>query len=142
MATFFFNDIHCTTHWPSAVTSVDLSNCYNRVAPPVCNIALQAFLSRHTSSQSIVSLFTIDEVFHKSRFWSTKGVLQKSLHPFFGIGQGAGSAPPGFLTMSTLMIMAYKSRSHGCQLHAMWTTLALMLAAILFVDDSGFLHCG
>ena len=65
-----------------------------------------------------------------------------SAHPFMGIGQGAGSSPGGFSTISTLMISAYKSKGHGCQLHAIWTTLALMLAAILFVDDSDLLHRG
>jgi len=57
-----------------------------------------------------------------------------------GLGQGNGAAPPGFLAVSTLMINVYRRLGHGTEFVCAWSRDALMLAAVLYVDNSDLLH--
>jgi len=59
-----------------------------------------------------------------------------------GPAEGNGAAPSGFLTVSTIMIGAYKKLGHGtnyCYIGA-WIRDAFFLAGALFVDDIDLLH--
>jgi hypothetical protein len=60
--------------------------------------------------------------------------------PSMGLGQGNGMAPPGFNTVSTIMINGYKSLGHGVELSSAWSGIIFFLAAVIFFDNSDLLH--
>ena len=55
-----------------------------------------------------------------------------------GLSQGAGSAPPSYLAVSTVAITAYKKKNF--HLISAITGCLLSLVAALFVDDTGQFH--
>jgi hypothetical protein len=59
---------------------------------------------------------------------SQQGYGGSPYDPTFGIGQGNGMAPSGFLAVSTLMIETYA-----------WSGVQFILAAIIYVDDTDLL---
>ena len=62
--------------------------------------------------------------------------------PLFGLGQGNGAAPPSFLVLSALVVNAYKRKGHGAKLSSCRMALLFMLAAVMYVDDTDWLHLG
>ena len=60
--------------------------------------------------------------------------------PFYGISQGAGSAPPTYTASSTLAIEAYKMKGYHPTIRGAITGILLTIAAVLFVDDTDQFH--
>ena len=61
-------------------------------------------------------------------------------NPLYGISQGSGSAPTSYITISTLALETYKQCNFHFTLKSVITGCLLLLAAILFVDDTDQLH--
>ena len=57
-----------------------------------------------------------------------------------GFGQGNGAAPPGFLAVNILLIEAYRRQGHGARFTPGLARDALILAAVIYVNDSNLLH--
>ena len=57
-----------------------------------------------------------------------------------GLSQGAGSAPPSYLAVSTVAITAYKRKNYHPVLCSAITGCLFSLAAALFVDDTDQFH--
>ena len=86
-------------------------------------------------------------VLQTMKFYIKSGFGQSTLiyggtkeDPTFGLAQGNGDAPPGFLAVSTLLINAYQKLSHGTFFVGAWTGDVFFWAAVLFVSDSDLLH--
>ncbi len=116
-----FCDIAQALHKTAAIESVDLANCYDAVAHPIANIALQSF-------QICKVMVTMMLYVLKTMTWYLKTAFGQSkissggtaLDPSMGLGQGNGAAPPGFLAVSTLMINVYCNLGHGVTFIGAW----------------------
>ena len=60
--------------------------------------------------------------------------------PYMGLSQRTGSAPPSYLTVSTVAITAYKKKNYHPVLCSAITGCLISLAATLFVDDTDQFH--
>jgi len=141
LATGFFCDIARALHRTAAVESVDLANCYDAVAHPIANLALQSFKVRATMVAMMLSVLQTMKFYLRTGFGqSTTSYGGTKDDPTMGLAQGNGAAPPGFLAVSTLMIDVYKRLGHGVNFTSAWSGDAFYLAAILYVDDSDLLH--
>lgn len=61
-------------------------------------------------------------------------------NPYMGLIQGSRVAPGAWSEISTVIITAYKTSGHGAVFEAAWSGLVLVIAALLYVDDTDLLH--
>jgi hypothetical protein len=59
-----------------------------------------------------------------------------------GLGQGSGAAPMGMRGVVTLVVNSYKTLGHGMTATMSQSQCAVLLAAIIYVDDTDILHWG
>ena len=113
MAKIMFTDVCCTQHSNHAVTSVDLGQCYDSVNHAFCSIALQIFGVPFKAITLMLLTLQMMNFWLKTAFGEDKvsfgGVLGD---PCMGLSQGAGSAPPLYLAVLTVAIMAYKRKNY------------------------------
>ncbi len=141
LASGLFCDIAHALHKTSAIKSVDLANCYDAVAHPITSIALQSFKVRKVMEAMMLYVLKTMQWFLKTAFERSKTTFGGTKwDPLMGLGQGNGTAPPGFLAVCTLMINVYRRLGHGTEFVGAWLRDAFMLAAVLYVDDSDLLH--
>ena len=57
-----------------------------------------------------------------------------------GSGQENGAAPPSFVALSTLVVNTYKRSGRGAKITPTRTARLVLLAAIMYVNDTGLLH--
>jgi hypothetical protein len=57
-----------------------------------------------------------------------------------GLGQGNAAAGPGFLALSSLIVIAYLCNGHGALTMSNLTYWLFILAAVLYVDDADNTH--
>ena len=57
-----------------------------------------------------------------------------------GFGQGNAAAGPGFTAMSLLIMKAYLCDGFGAQIYSSYYWRLLILAAIMYVDDTDLVH--
>jgi hypothetical protein len=136
-----FCDIIRALHHTGGIESVDLGNCYDAVAHPITSIAMQSFKVQAVVVAMSLSVLQTMNLYIKSGFGqSTLTYGGTKDDPTFGLAQGNGAAPPGFLAVSTLMINAYRALGHGTSFVGAWSGDVFFLAAVLFVDNSDLLH--
>eukprot|EP00956_Cyclotella_meneghiniana_P028760 scaffold67902_cov49-Cyclotella_meneghiniana.AAC.1 len=58
------------------------------------------------------------------------------------LGQGSGAAPMGMRNIITIATNAYKRLGHGIHMQTAISQRLLLLAAIIYVDDTDLLHWG
>jgi hypothetical protein len=61
-------------------------------------------------------------------------------NPYMVLIQGSGAAPGAWSAIGTMIITAYKTNGHGAIFEAAWSGLVLVIATLLFVDDTDLLH--
>ena len=126
LAKVLYTDIFRTQHRNHGVASVDSGQCYDAVGHALCSLALQSFgVPRKPIVLMLIALQTIN-------FWLRTA--------FGGISQGSRSAPTSYIATSTLALEAYKQRNFYSTLRSAITGSLLLLAAILFLDDTDQLH--
>jgi hypothetical protein len=116
-----FCDIAQALHKTTAIECVDMANCYDAVAHPIASIALQSF--KVCKVMVAIMLYVL-----KTMTWYLKTAFGQSkisfggtaLDPSMGLGQGNDAAPPGFLSVCTLMINVYCNLSHGVTFIRAW----------------------
>ena len=141
LASGLFYDIVRALHRTSAIESVDLAYCYNAVAHPIASIALQSSKVRKVMVAMMLYILETMQWFLKTVFGQSETLFGgPRLDPSMGFGQGNGAAPPGFCAVSTLMINVYRRQGHGTEFVGAWSRVAFILAAVLYIDDSNFLH--
>jgi hypothetical protein len=60
--------------------------------------------------------------------------------PNFGLGQGSGASPPGFLALSSLTINAYQRMGHGAKILSSFSRQLFHLTAVMYFNDTDLLH--
>jgi hypothetical protein len=109
LASGLFCDVACALHKTSVIESMDLANCYDAVAHPIAIITLQSFKVREVMVAMMLYVLETMQWFLKTAFGqSEQSFGGTKLDPLMGLGQGNGTAVPGFLAMSTLMINVYR----------------------------------
>ena len=137
----FFYDTANITHVDCSLSSTDAANCYDAVNHPVCSLALQ---SMHVSILAILTYLHCLRTmtfFLKTGFGMAKeGYGGTEAVPYMGLTQGSCVSPPVWVAVSTLIVCAYRREGHGVTYTTAWSNLVLVIAAILFVDDTDLLH--
>ncbi len=124
-----FCDIAWALHKTSAIESVDLANCYDAVAHTITSIALQSFKVRKVMVAMMLYVLETMQWFLKTAFGQSKTSFGRTKWDLLmGLGQGNTADPPGFLTVSTLMINVYRRLGHGTEFVGAWSRDAFMLA--------------
>jgi hypothetical protein len=71
---------------------------------------------------------------------ATQGYRGTSQNPYMGLIQGSGAAPGAWTAISTVMLVAYKSKGYSAFFATAWSGVVLSIAALLYVDDTDLLH--
>ena len=117
--------------------SVDLANCYDAVAYPIANIALQSFKVHKVMVAMMLYVLKTMTWYLNTAFGQSKITFGgTALDPSMGLGQGNGVAPLGFLAVCTLMINIQRNLSHRVTFIGTWAQDAFTLDAVLYIDDS------
>ncbi len=136
-----FCDTVQALHQTAAIESVYFANCYDAVAHPIASIALQSFKVHKVMVAMMLSVLQMMKWYLKLAFGqSTTFWGGTPDDPLMGFGQGNGASPPGFLAVCTLLINNYQKEGHGVQFLPRLAKDAFILAAVIYVDDSGLLH--
>ena len=142
MAKVMFTDHYCRIcHRNHVVASVDLGQYYDTVAHGFCSLVLQAFgVPMKAIKLMLLTLQTMN-------FWlrTAYGENKQAFggipdDPFYGISQGARSAPSTYTASSTLAIEAYKTKNFHPIICGPINGMLLIIAAVLFVDDTDQFH--
>jgi hypothetical protein len=138
--TLFF-DIARQARVPTAITLVDASNCYDRIAHVMASLIFQAFWVPMTAIESMLGAienmkFFLRTGFGDSATFSGDRISIKTQ----GLGQGNGAAPAGWAGISICIIGAHKKKGHGAKFLCPITQLQHHLLAILYIDGTNLLR--
>ena len=140
MNRLLYQDVHRTLHWPYAVALVDLGDCYDAMyhgwnvisllaaGVPNCHVKLMLIALQSMGWHLKTGFGMADTSFRGSED-----------RPMMGLGQGNSAAAPAFAVTSLLQTNAYRSRGHCQPVFSAWTGVLLLLAAVIYVDDTDLL---
>jgi hypothetical protein len=125
----------------AAITSVDASNCYDRIMHVMALLIFQAFGVPITTVRSMLGAienmkFFLRTGFGDSTSFSGGGISIKTQ----GLCQGNGASLAGWAVISICIIGAHRNKGHGAKFLCPITQLQHHLSAILYVDDTDLLH--
>ena len=133
-------NINSVMHVPHTAVSADLKNAFDSAQQAVAcmsvrsigvpaGIATMFLLCFQTMSYHLSTDYGISEDFSSN---------EKSHFAF--LLQGSGLAPLTFMAMTALMLYSYKDEGHSVTyVSPVWWLLAVTLAAVMFVDDTGLI---
>ena len=140
MNRILYQDIHRTLHWPYAVASVDLGDCYDALYHGWSSISLLAAGVPNSQVKMMLVALQCMGWHLRTGFGLSDSPFQGSDDkPMMGMGQGSSAAAPSFSVTSLLQTNAYRRMGHCQPIYSSWTGLLLMLAAIIYVDDTDLL---
>ena len=114
----FFTDTSMVLHHPAGLGGYDFSDCYDRVAHTPISVALQAWRVPKEAVRTMLIALQVMQFFLRTGFGKSKHSYGGTLaNPNQGLGQGNGAAPPGFHSLSALILNAYRRMGHGAKLH-------------------------
>jgi hypothetical protein len=136
-----FYDITRQARVPAATTSVDASNCYDRIVHAMASIIFQAFGVPTTSIELMLGTIENMKLFLCTSFGDSKafGGVGISIK-MQGLCQGNGASPAGWAVISICILNAHGKKGHGAKIVCPITKLKHHLSAILYVDDTDLLH--
>ncbi len=113
-----FYDIARQSHVPAAITSVDASNCYNRIAHTMTSTIFQAFGVPTTAVESMLGVVENMKFFLPTGFGNLKsfaggGISIKTL----GLCQGDGASPAGWAVTSICILGAHGKKGYGAKFY-------------------------
>jgi hypothetical protein len=140
MNRLLYQDIHRTLHWPYAVASVDLGDCYDALYHGWSAISLLAAgVPNAQVKMMLVALQCMGWHLRTGFGLSASPFRGSDDKPMMGMGQGSSAAAPSFSVTSLLQTNAYRRMGHCQPIYSSWTGLLLMLAAVIYVDDTDLL---
>ena len=71
---------------------------------------------------------------------STERYGSSANSPISGLGQGSGASPPAFMSLSSLIVNAYRRLGHGAQIRSSYVAQLFWLGAMMYVDNTNLLH--
>jgi hypothetical protein len=136
-----FCDLARQARAPTAIASVDASNCYDRIAHTMASLVFQAFGVPATAVESMLGAienmkFFLRTGFGDSTSFTGGGISIKTQ----GMCQGNGASPAGWAVISICILNAHSRRGHGAKFICPVTRLQKHLFAILYVDDTDIIH--
>lgn len=142
LAKILFFDIGRQLRTPSAIASVDASNCYDRIAHAIASLVFQAFGVDQSAAVSMLSTIQEMSYFLRTAYGDSTNCAKSTVEvKYQGLCQGSGAAPAGWAAISVTILMAHKANGHGATFACPITPdKAMDLAAILFVDDTDIIH--
>jgi hypothetical protein len=126
---------------PSAIASVNASNCYYRIAHAMALLVFQAFGVPTTAIETMLGAIENMKFFFRTGFGNSTsfaggGISIKTQ----GLCQGNGASPAGWAVISICILQAHRKKGHGAKFLCPITNLKQHLSAILYVDDTDILH--
>ncbi len=141
MTKIMFCDESRTHHHPTCIGGNDFADCYDRMAHPPASIALQSFgLPRPAIRVLLIAMQTMRFFLRTGFGESTKSYGGSVDNPTLSLGQGNAAAGPTFLAISSLIVNAYLRQGHGARTTTSITNRLVILAAVLYVDDTDSIH--
>ncbi len=130
-----------THHHPMIVLCNDFADCYDRVAFPVAEVALQSFGIPIEAVRVLLLAMQTMKYFLQTGFGESSQSYGGSMEDRMqGFGKGNAAAGPGFLAISVQIVNAYLRDGHGSQTLTSYSHCLLTLAAILYVDNTDMIH--
>lgn len=140
MNRILWQDIHRTQHHPYAISSVDLGDCYDSLHHGWGSISLQAAgVPKHFVGLMLLSMQSMGWFLRTGFGLSDTPFRGSDDRPMMGLGQGSSAAAPAFSVTSLLQTRAYHSLGHCEPMYSAWSGVLLLLAAIIYVDDTDLL---
>ena len=140
MNRLLYQDIHRTLHWPYAIASVDLGDCYDALYHGWSAISLLAAGVPNSQVKMMLVALQCMGWHLRTGFGLSDTPFQGSDDmPMMGMGQGSSAAAPSFSVTSLLQTNAYRRLGHCQPVFSPWSGLLLMLAAVIYVDDTDLL---
>jgi hypothetical protein len=137
----FFCDSSRSLCHPAGLGECDFSNCYDRAAHPPTSIALQSWgIPSSAICVLLMTMQTMQYVLKTGFGESTETYGGTTASPNSGLGQGRGASPPGFMSLGSLIINAYRRMGHGKKILSLYSSCLFFLAAVMYVDDTDLLH--
>eukprot|EP00956_Cyclotella_meneghiniana_P026710 scaffold58429_cov56-Cyclotella_meneghiniana.AAC.2 len=131
-------------HSSFIIGGADLDQCFDRSNAPIAGLAARAHRVSRESTRLMLTTMQNMQYFVRTGFGISK-------EPAFGgqegdllmsLGQGSGAAPMGMRNIITIATNAYKRLGHGIRMQTAISQRLLLLAAIIYVDDTDLLHWG
>jgi hypothetical protein len=136
-----FCDSSHVLHHPVGLGKCNFGDCYDQAANPPTSIALQSWGIPKSAIQVLLSTMqTMQYVLKMSFGKSSDSYGGTTTSPNFGLGQGSGASPPGFLALSSLIINAYRQMGHGAKILSSFSCHLFHLTVVMYVDDTNLLH--
>jgi hypothetical protein len=116
----------------AAIVSVDVSNCYDRIAHAMASLIFQAFGVPLTAVETMLGAienmkFFLHTGFGNSKSFAGSGISMKTQ----GLMQGNGTSPAGWAVISICILGAHGKKGHGAKFYCPISNLRHHLSAIL-----------
>ena len=141
MTKIFICDEARIHHHNAVFEGCDFADCYDRIAHNVAGISLRAWGIPQPAINILLETMETMRFFLWTGFGESKqsygGTHEQRLA---GYGQGNAASGPGFTALSSLIVKAYLREGHGAQIYSSYYTRLLLLAAVMYVDDTDLIH--
>ena len=128
-------------HHDAVLEGCDFSDCYDRIAHNVAGVSLRAWGVPQPAINILLETMETMRFFLRTGFGESKqsygGTHEERLA---GYGQGNAASGPGFTALSALIVNAYLRNGYGAQIYSSYYKRLLILAAIMYVDDTDLIH--
>ena len=141
MTKIFICDESRIHHHDAVFEGCDFADCYDRIAHNVAGISLRAWGVPQPAINILLETMEMMRFFLRTGFGESKqsygGTHEQRLA---GYGQGNAASGPGFTALSSLIVNAYLREGHGAQIYSSYYKRLLLLAAVMYVDDTDLIH--
>jgi hypothetical protein len=128
-------------HEDAILTSTDAANCYDAVNHAIGHLAVRAMGIPKNAALTYLKCIQLMTFYVRTGFGlAQKGYGGSVASPFMGLTQGSSASPPVWTAISMMILLAYRRAGHGVLMRTAWSGLAMVIAAILYVDDTDLLH--
>ncbi len=141
MTKVLFCNESCTHHHPTCISGDNFGDCYDRVAHPPANIALQSFGVPCPAIRVLLLAMQTMRFFLQMGYGeSDRSYGGLTEDRTLGLGQGNAAAGPGFLAISAQIVNTYLRDGHGARTMTSLSHNCFILTAVLYVDNADNIH--
>jgi hypothetical protein len=128
-------------HHDAVLEGCDFLDCYDRIAHNVTGVSLRAWGVPQPAINILLETMETMRFFLRTGFGeSTQSYGGTHEERLAGFGQGNAASGPGFTALSSLIVNAYLRDGYGAQIYLSFYKQLLILAAIMYVDDTNLIH--
>jgi hypothetical protein len=119
----------------------EFGDCYDQIAHPPASVALQSWGIPKESVRLILMEMQTMQFFLWTGYGQSAERYGGSIEDrTLGLEQGNAAAGPRFMALSAQIVNAYLRNGHGSRKITSYTFCLLVLAAVLYVDDTDLIH--